>query len=207
MDVIKIGKFIAECRKNKNLTQAELAEKLCITDRAVSKWECGKSLPDSSIMLDLCEILGISINELLSGEVLEMKEYNKQADLNLLEMKKQKEEADKRLLTIEIVMMIVSIIFLFSLVIVGNILVKRNVFENWIFFLMFGFGLLQFIICGLFAFKIEQKAGYYECQKCKNRYVPTYTQICFSAHMGRTRYLTCPKCKQKSWNKKLLSDE
>lgn len=68
MNQTEIGKFIARCRKEKKLTQAQLAEKLNITDRAVSKWETGKSMPDSSIMLELCEILGITVNELLSGE-------------------------------------------------------------------------------------------------------------------------------------------
>ena len=68
MDQIKIGKFIAECRKNANLTQMQLSEKLGITDKAISKWERGISMPDTSIMLELCDILGISVNELLSGE-------------------------------------------------------------------------------------------------------------------------------------------
>ena len=68
MDQLKIGKFIAECRKQKNLTQMQLAEKLGITDKAISKWERGISMPDSSIMLMLCDILGISVNELLCGE-------------------------------------------------------------------------------------------------------------------------------------------
>ena len=69
MDQIKIGNFIAERRRLKNLTQAQLAEMLGITDRAVSKWENGRSLPDSGIMLELCSILGITVNELLCGEV------------------------------------------------------------------------------------------------------------------------------------------
>ena len=81
MDSIKIGKFIAEKRKAKNLTQLQLAERLYVTDRAVSKWECGRSLPDSSIMLELCEALGISVNELLTGEELKMETYNKQAEV------------------------------------------------------------------------------------------------------------------------------
>jgi len=68
MDQIKIGKFIAECRKQKNLSQLQLAEKLGITDKAISKWERGISKPNSSIMLELCEILDISVNELLNGE-------------------------------------------------------------------------------------------------------------------------------------------
>ena len=77
MNQVKIGKFIAERRKNKNLTQSNLAEKLGITDRAISKWETGKGMPDSSIMLDLCKELEISVNELLSGEMIEMKDYDK----------------------------------------------------------------------------------------------------------------------------------
>lgn len=84
MNQIKIGKFIAECRRKKNLTQAQLAEKLNITDRAVSKWETGKSMPDSSIMLELSEILGITVNELLSGEEVDMESYEQKASENLI---------------------------------------------------------------------------------------------------------------------------
>ena len=91
MNQIEIGKFIAKCRKEKNLTQAQLAEKLNITDRAVSKWETGKSMPDSSIMLELCEILGITVNELLSGVEINMEDYEKKADENLIALQKKDE--------------------------------------------------------------------------------------------------------------------
>lgn len=101
MNQIKIGAFIAECRKQVGLTQSSLAEKLGITDRAVSKWERGKSLPDASIMLELCEILSITVNELLRGERLKMDNYNKELEKTLLEIVKQKEENDKRLLALE----------------------------------------------------------------------------------------------------------
>ena len=94
MDQIKIGKFIAECRKKNNLTQMQLAEKLNITDRAISKWENGKGMPDSSIMLELCNELKISVNELLSGEVIKVEDYKKQAEENLLKMEKEREEKD-----------------------------------------------------------------------------------------------------------------
>lgn len=67
MDQVKIGQFIAQCRKEKNLTQAQLAEQLNLTDRAVSKWETGKGMPDASIMPDLCGLLGINVNELFCG--------------------------------------------------------------------------------------------------------------------------------------------
>lgn len=91
MNQTEIGKFIAKCRKEKKLTQAELAEKLNITDRAVSKWETGKSMPDSSIMLKLCEILEITVNELLSGEKIEMESYEKKANENLIALKRKDE--------------------------------------------------------------------------------------------------------------------
>ena len=83
MKQIEVGAFITQCRKEKKLTQAQLAEKLNITDRAVSKWETGKSMPDSSIMLELCEILGITVNELLMGEREKRELYEEKGDENL----------------------------------------------------------------------------------------------------------------------------
>ena len=84
MDQVKIGKFIAKCRKEKNLKQIELAEKLGVTDRAVSKWENGRGLPDLSLMKPLCNELGITINELLSGEKLDKKDYQDKLEENIL---------------------------------------------------------------------------------------------------------------------------
>lgn len=116
MEQAKVGRFIAKCRKNKNMTQADLAEKLNITDRAISKWETGKGMPDSSIMLELCNELDISVNELLSGEVIKMENYNQKAEKNLLEMKKQKEETDREMLRLEIVIGYISTITFLILV-------------------------------------------------------------------------------------------
>ena len=112
MDQIKIGKFIAEKRRERGLTQAELAERLSITDRAVSKWENGRSMPDSSIMLALCKELKISVTDLLYGEVVSMENYNEKLENQLLEAVKQKEDADKRLLALEWVVGILSILVL-----------------------------------------------------------------------------------------------
>ena len=91
MNQTEIGKFIAKRRKEKQLTQAQLAEKLNITDRAVSKWETGKCMPDSSVMLELCGILGITVNELLSGEEVDMESLEKKADENLIALKRKDE--------------------------------------------------------------------------------------------------------------------
>ena len=84
MNQEKIGKFIAKLRKEKNMTQNELAESLGITDRAISKWENGRGMPDLSLLTPLCEILGVSINELLSGERLDKKDYQEKLEENFI---------------------------------------------------------------------------------------------------------------------------
>ena len=203
MNQVKIGKFIAECRKNKRMTQAELAEKLNITDRAISKWETGRGMPDTSIMLDLCNELGITVNELLSGEMIEMKNYNEKAEQNLLEMTKQKEEADKRLLCAEIIIGLLSILPL----LVSIIIVEVMALEEWLGTVIILTSLIPFLIATPFLLKIEQIAGYYECGKCGNRYVPKYKSVFISRHIGRTRYMKCPECNKRSWNKKVISKE
>ncbi len=115
MDQVKIGKFIAECRKNKNLTQFQLAEKLNITDRAISKWETGKGMPDSSIMLELCNELGISVNELLSGEMIEMNDYDKIAEENLLKLNKSNEHKKKTLIKFGIVIIVLVLVIIIGI--------------------------------------------------------------------------------------------
>ena len=203
MDQIKIGKFIAECRKKKNLTQMQLAEKLNITDKAISKWERGLSLPDTSIMLEVCDILGITVNDLLSGEVIKVDNYNKELEKNLLEVLKQKQEADKRLLSLEVfVGYLVSIIFI-SLVFVASFVQMAN----WLRIALIVVGFIPFVIGIGFAIRIEQTAGYYECAKCGYRYVPSYKSVFLSMHINRTRYMRCPKCNEKSWQKKVLEKE
>ena len=201
MDQVKIGKFIAECRKKNNLTQMQLAEKLSITDRAVSKWENGKAMPDSGIMLDLCNELKISVNELLSGEVIEMKNYDKKIEELLLDMQKQKEEKDKMLLSLEWVIGILSCIVLFVPIFMGALLPMEEWQRTIIVFSGFVPGL-----AGLFvALRIEQTAGYYECKKCHHRYVPTYPSVFLAMHINRTRYMKCPECNKRSWNTKVIS--
>lgn len=203
MDQIKIGKFIAERRKGANLTQMQLAEKLGITDRAVSKWETGKAMPDSSIMLELCDILGISVNDLLSGEVVTMDNYNKELENKLIEMVKQKEESDKKLLALEWVIGAMSLVVLLVPVFIASLLPMEDKTRLIIVFSGFVPAVIGFGV----ALKIEQVAGYYECKECGHRYVPTFKAVNAAMHMGRKRYMRCPKCNKKSWQKKVLSKE
>lgn len=201
MDQVKIGRFVAECRKGKGLTQAKLAEALGITDRAVSKWETGKSMPDASLMLPLCEILGISVNELLSGERIEMENYSKIAEENLLEMKRQQEEHVKLLLTLEYVIGFSCSITFIVLMFVAAYLVKQPLWQG----LLIAFAIAEFAVGMRFGMKLEREAGYYECPYCGHRYVPESVPFWFAMHMGRTRYLKCPECGKRGWQKKVLS--
>ena len=98
MDQIKIGKFIASLRKEKGLTQMMLADRLGISDKTVSKWECGAGLPDVSLMLPLCEALEISVNELLTGEKLTDADYKKKAEVTIMNLVQENKENKKRLL-------------------------------------------------------------------------------------------------------------
>ena len=205
MDLIKIGKFIAEKRKAKNLTQLQLAERLYVTDRAVSKWECGRSLPDSSIMLELCNALNISVNELLTGEEIKMETYNKQAEENLIQMIKEKESSDKRLLNLEIVLGITGTLFLFVMLFTGILGYQYLGLPVWAMILMMSVGFVVFMVAILFCVFIEQKAGYYECKECHQTFVPTYLQVLFAPHINRTRYMKCPHCGKRAYQKKVIS--
>ena len=200
MDQIKIGRFIADRRKKANLTQMQLAEKLNITDRAISKWENGKSLPDSSIMLELCDVLGISVNDLLSGEVVTMENYNKEIEKNLLDMIKQKEQADKRLAAAEVFIGITATIVLLALIFVAAFVQM----ETWLKIALIVSGFILFLAGCFYALRLEQVAGYYVCEHCNHSYVPTYKAISMAMHMGRTRYMRCPQCGKKSWQKKVF---
>ncbi len=203
MDQISIGRFISQRRKAQGLTQAQLAEKLGITDRAVSKWETGKSLPDASIMLELCRLLKITVNDLLCGEIVSMDHYNEKMEKNLLDVAKKKEAADRRLLSVEIVLGIISALFLFSMVIIAALAAM----PVWLRIVLMVFGLAVFLTGCFFAVRIEQVAGYYECRKCGYRYVPTYMSVSMAMHMGRKRYMKCPECGEKSWQKKVIEKE
>ena len=203
MDQIKIGKFIASCRKELGMTQAGLAEKLGISDRAVSKWETGKSLPDSGIMLDLCGFLNINVNELLSGERIMAETYDQRAEENLLAMKHEVEKKNRQMLRLEYMIAFPSVIAAFIMVFIASF-VEMPV---WLRIALIAFAFVMLFSVAFIAVGIEQKAGYYECQKCHHRYVPTYWQTNLAMHMGRTRYMKCPECGERSWQKKVLTKE
>ena len=200
MDSVKIGKFIAECRRAENLTQAQLAEKLNITDRAVSKWENGRAMPDTSIMLELCDILKITVNDLLSGEKISMENNDQKNEQLLLEMAKELETKNKTIWNAMWAIMTVSFIGLIG----GLALIAFFMPEGpWMLVAILALCAVFLIPC-FYALKLEVSVGAYKCKNCGHEIVPTYTQALNAMHRGTTRYLKCPKCNKRTWCKKVL---
>ena len=200
MDLKIIGNFIKSQRKEKGLTQVELATKLSVSEKTISKWECGYGFPDTTLIFPLCKELDITANELLSGKKLSSEEYQTEAEKNLLTLKKQQEQDHKFLLTLENVLGYLSSITFIILVFVASF---ANL-STWVRILLIVIGFIHIVVGIHFCLTIEKDAGYYECQHCHNKYIPTYKQILLSMHYGRTRYMKCPKCNKKTWQKKVL---
>ena len=200
MDLNKIGEFISSRRKLKKLTQEQLSEKLNISDRAVSKWERGICLPDASIMLELCQILDINVNELLSGEKIDMKDYKDKNEKLLLEIAEQEVEKNKIIWTSMWVIMLVSILALFGGIFATTFLVPEGPLQAVI---IIGLCIIFLIPC-FYALKLEVSVGAYKCKNCGQEIVPTYKEALWAMHMGTTRYLKCPKCKRRHWAKKVI---
>ena len=200
MNQLKIGKFIAECRKKEALTQMQLAEKLHITDKAVSKWERGIAMPDSSIMLELCEILNISVNELLNGEKINMENNDQKNELLLLEMAKELEKKSKTIWYAMWTIMAVSIIGLIGGLAIIAVFVPEG---PWMLAAILTLCVIFLLPC-FYALKLEVSVGVYKCKKCGHEIVPTYGEALAAMHMGTTRYLKCPGCGKRTWCKKVL---
>ena len=200
MDQVKIGRFIAERRKQTSLTQMQLAEKLGITDKAVSKWERGVAMPDTSIMLELSDILGISVNELLCGEKIDMENNNQKNEQLFLDMAKELEKKNKTVWTSMWIIMGVSVMGLLGGLAVAAFLIPEGI---WQLLTILGICILFLIPC-FYALKLEVSVGAYKCKNCGHEIVPTYKQALNAMHMGTTRYLKCPECGKRTWCKKVL---
>ena len=199
MDQIKIGKFIAECRKKKNLTQAQLAEKLNVSDRAISKWETGRAMPDSNIMLKLCYILGINVNELLCGEAIDFEKKEEQLNELIYQMATNEERYHKRLLYSAGIIVVTSLVALICLITLISLLIPECGFQDF----MITMSVVLFIIPCIIALKYKVETGYYECKNCQHMFVPKYKEIILLMQTPTRRLLKCTKCGKWTWCKKI----
>ncbi|QDW73336.1 helix-turn-helix domain-containing protein [Lachnospiraceae bacterium KGMB03038] len=189
MDQIRIGKFIAESRKSRNLTQRQLADALSISDKTISKWECGKGLPEVSLMLPLCAALDITVNDLLSGEKVSSTDYQKKAEGNMMNLMKENEENKKRM-ALSIITGAITVIAVYALIIIAAFIDLPTIVR--IILIMFS---VAVGIAGIAATAmLDIKAGYFECPYCKELFVPSMDEYIKSYHTFTKRRLTCPKC-------------
>lgn len=200
MDNIATGKFIAQLRKEKGLTQEQLAQKLFISEKTISKWECGKGFPDTSLLMPLCEVLGITVNELLSAKHLEGKEIAKASEENLVSVLEEKQR-NKKNLTLGFVFVAIAILAVFALFGITKFVPMSTGLQ--IAIIVIGFVLLCFVI-GV-GCVVDKNVGYFECPHCKTRFKPSTFQYVMGVHSATTRRLTCPHCKKRSFCKKRLS--
>jgi transcriptional regulator with XRE-family HTH domain/DNA-directed RNA polymerase subunit RPC12/RpoP len=204
MDQEKIGRFIATKRKQLPLTQAELAEKLNVSDRAVSKWERGKSLPDASLMVALCSILHISLSELFAGEELSKDTKPAAMEEELLALKKTNEEYARSLLKASWAIFIPSFALAISAILVSSFYTDSHPeFWPWEIVILV-ISLLFLILSAFLCVRLEWRAGVYVCPHCGESFKPSFWSVVWAMHTGTTRYLRCPKCQQKGWCKKKL---
>ncbi len=189
MDQIRIGKFIAESRKSRNLTQRQLADALSISDKTISKWECGKGLPEVSLMLPLCAALDITVNDLLSGEKVSSTDYQKKAEGNMMNLMKENEENKKRM-ALSIITGAITVIAVYALIMIAAFIDLPTIVR--IILIMFS---VAVGIAGIAATAmLDIKAGYFECPYCKELFVPSMDEYIKSYHTFTKRRLTCPKC-------------
>lgn len=200
MDQVKTGKFIQKMRKEQQLTQRQIADKLNISDKTVSKWETGNGLPEVGLMLPLCSLLHINVNELLSGERLDGQKYQEKAEVNIMDLLKEKAEA-KRKIVILIVQCIMTLLSGITLIMTASFLEM----QVWVRIVLIVIAAAVMVSGIIVACVMEREAGVYECPCCGERFVPTMKEFVSGLHTFTKRKLKCPKCGKVSYCKKKLS--
>lgn len=200
MDQIRVGKFIAKERKNKGYTQRQLADILGISDKTISKWECGNGFPEISLLLPLCEELDISVNELLAGERVSEDDYHKKAEENMINLVKEAQESKKKIILSAMVagLMIVAALPLF-------IISGALVMETWLRYTLMSLGMFIIIAGIAIACILDRDAGAFECPECHERFVPEMRAYIMGPHTPIKRKLRCPKCGSTKYCKHVLT--
>ena len=191
MEPTRISRFIAERRKALGLTQRQLAEQLSVSDKAVSKWETGRGLPDVLLMPPLCAALGITVNDLLSGERVGEGDYRKKAEENMMELMRENAENRQRLLQ-SIACGGVTVVAVCALVALAAFLPLPALARVALLLLAMATG-----VAGIWAAAtLDARAGWFECPHCKELFVPPMADYVKGCHTFTKRRLTCPRCGQ-----------
>lgn len=182
------------------MTQRQLADKLNISDKTVSKWECGNGLPEVALMLPLCEALHINVNELLSGQRLDGVDYQKKAEENMMELVKEREESKKKII-LSLVVCVLTVLSGVTIALVSG-LFEMNV---WMRALLIAIAVIVFAGGIGVACVLDMSDGTYECRACGTRFVPSSGAYIAGPHTITTRKLKCPHCGKVSYCKKRLT--
>ena len=200
MDQIKTGQFIAGERKRKGCTQKQLAETLNISDKTISKWERGGGFPEVSLLLPLCGELGVTVNELLSGERVSPEDYQKKAEENMMNLVKEAQENRKKII-LSALMAVLAIVAAVPLVVVAGALEM----ETWLRCLLIGIGLVVVVLGIVIACILDRDAGAFECPQCHQRFVPEMGAYLMGPHTITKRKLRCPHCGAHKYCKHVLT--
>ena len=196
MDQIKIGKFIAEERKQKGYTQKKLAEILGISDKTISKWERGNGFPEVSLLLPLCNELEITVNELLTGQRLQEVDYKKKAEENMVNLVKEAQE-NKKKIVLSFMVVIMDLIAAIPMFVLSGMLEM----ELWLRITLIIIGSVVLIIGIAVACILDRDAGAFECPECHERFVPEMGAYIMGPHTITKRKLKCPHCGSKKYCK------
>ena len=201
MDQIRSGRLIAEERKKKGYTQRQLAEKLNISDKTISKWECGNGFPEVSLLLPLCDELGITVNDLLSGEIVPREDYQKKAENNMVEMIRER-EANKKQFTLTLLLGGVSLAAFLTLLIV--VCVYTDVIPLTVKLILLAIACVIFTVGVTAVMEGQRKIGYYQCEKCGETFVPGFRTHLLGFNMVSRRFMKCPCCQRRAWCRKVM---
>ena len=194
------GAVIKEMREKNKMTQLQFADRIGVSDKTVSKWETGKGMPEVSLMLPLCEKLGINVNELLTGERIPDEDYKKKAEENIMNIMREKEESIRKII-VSVIAGVTGILAGCTLIVVSGTLEM----ETWLRGLLLAIGIIV-MIGGIAVAAIEDMtAGTYECKHCGTRFVPSAVAYIAGPHTITRRKLTCPKCGKRSYCKRRLT--
>jgi len=194
MDTVKIGQFIKSLRKEKSLTQREVAERLNVSEKTVSKWETGNGMPEVGLMLPLCKFYGIGINELLSGERLDERQYVEKAEENIACLVDRTPPRKKIIITtISCILVILSSL---ALILISALFIA----EIWIKSVVIGIAMIVVFADISVIILVAISTEIYTCEKCGEKFVPSLKAYILAPHTFKRRYLKCPHCGKKSWN-------